>query len=676
MQLVEWLLSWSLFASAMGTEFHPVKSCNGIECYEVFSCRGFSGTTAHIREPLSTLTGVVLFPVGVVAALHGYRFELKVVATYLAVLTAVYIGCFIGDVIYYETCNAYPLDAIEQALLWPIPFPLRRATQDQLSRMNFFPKSDVMSITHDFGTMKMYLCIEFFICLVLVYTAREARLLGMLFERGPLGLGVHYGLDQFDEVLNHEALLKRKEPRSFFVEDGQLPQYNRDAEMPLAYHIGHNYGAFTGKSQTLDHGPSDDMDHWQERSQMAEAEFANAEADLQNAAKAYEAAREVVAHEKEEEANLEQQALNHFREHELHRESHQEHRAEDLAQDAADEALARAQDEGKSEQEARFEMATTYQQTLSKHHRKMLEMARARALHQHYRHVEREHKYEEMESDAIQNVQEAQADIQSAQMRMQQAQELKMSLGADRDRLVHQRLWKESMESEAKEKTAPGEMESPVENQQEYPRNALDFMPPTLPPGSFATGSLNLGTTQFRPSRLSPPGAFSTGSLDLGTTQFRDSIPPPPLTLPMGSLPLGTTVMQPPRLASPTSYGTSGNFGTGNLDSTATFGARRGPSMGDMNTTFGPASMGAVPSTLPRPSMGFLPQVRDAPQPGLPGSLGTMTLPPASMGPMSGGAVPSNMLEAPMRSTPSLGAVPSTLPPARDSSTYPGIFAD
>jgi len=210
------------------------------------------------------------------------------VATYLAILAVVYVGCFLGDIIYYETCNAYPLDAIEQALLWPIPFPLRRAAQDQLEKMKFFPKQDVDKITAGFATMAMYLSLEGVVCAVLVYTAYQAFLLGMLFERGPIGLGVHYGLGQFDEVLNHEAIMKRKEPKSFFVEDGQLAKWEPDAEMPLAYHVAHNYGAFEGKAMTLAEKPGHDRGPWQgdDGARTTEAEIAEAKSNLAKAEQA------------------------------------------------------------------------------------------------------------------------------------------------------------------------------------------------------------------------------------------------------------------------------------------------------------------------------------------------------------------------------------------------------
>merc|ERR1719401_2788812 len=107
-------------------------------------------------------------------------------------------------------------------------------------------------------------------CAFMCYTAWEARVLGMLAERGPLGLGVHYGLGQWDEIINHEAIKNRRQEKSKFVEDGKMPLTEYDVEQPLGYLVGHNYGAFAGATQ--DTGPSKNKKHWEERMKQAEEE--------------------------------------------------------------------------------------------------------------------------------------------------------------------------------------------------------------------------------------------------------------------------------------------------------------------------------------------------------------------------------------------------------------------
>jgi hypothetical protein len=530
----------------MGTEaVSPPQGCTGIECYEVFTCRGFAATTEHLRQPLMTITGAVIFPMGVVAALHGYRSELRLVVVYLAVLTAIYIGCLFGDIVYYNACDAYPSNAIQQTLLWPIAFPLRAATQEQISKLTFFPREVVDKITSNFATMFWYLVMELFICAFLVYTVREIRLLALLFECGPLGMGVHYGLDQFDEVLNHELIQKRKEPKSKFVEDAQLP-LESDVEAPLAYHVGHNYGAFHGKSARLAAGPSKDVEEWKERRQEVEEEMAYAESDLAKAKEAYHEANFDFSHEKEEEAKQEFEAMDKFRENEMHDEAHQERRAEELAEYAADEAAREAESQGMSPQEVWMVRMNAYQHKLSKHHRMMLEMTKARTLHQHYRHAEREQHYHEMEEEVAHKVEHAQSDIQEAQQRMQNAQDARRSLEAEKERLVQQNMWQEP--------TAAPEYEA-----DSFPE------PTTLPPAAGAA--------------LASPVEFGQGFGSLGYAPASMAYPPPPPTFTMGTSVSNTAVMGPVPTTSAVTA-TSGTFG-----GTANFGS-------------GPL-LGAVPSTLP-----------------------------------------------------------------------------
>jgi len=475
-RLGKWFLSWSLLDSLVGRDSLPTEACSGIECYEVFSCRGFSYTTEHIREPMSTISGAVLFPLGVMAALHGYRFELQVVAYYLAILTVVYIGCLIGDVLYYETCAAYPSNAIQQALLWPIAFPLRKAQQDELAQMKFFPIAAVDKITNNFATMALYLGTECVICAILVYTAYQACLLGLIMERGPIGLGVHYGLGQFDQILNHEAIQKRKVPKSKFVEDCQMPEYAADAEMPLAYHVSQNYGAFSGKSATLS-----------ERRGHVEEEMVEAKRELSNARQECENARDQAAHVKEDEQQVENEALQDFRANELNTERHQERRAEQLAEDAADEAQRTAEAEGMSPQATRVAMARAYQHTLSTYHREMLEMAKAQSLHQHYRHVEREQHYHDVEEDVTQKVQDAMSEVQKAELRVQQAQEAiqRQDLEGGEEHFVRQvaTLPRQAIDlsSPVEFGTSPKSMASFVK----YSPSSVPCPPPSMPLESF-----------------------------------------------------------------------------------------------------------------------------------------------------------------------------------------------
>lgn len=450
-QIAAWILHSAVITQVTGNEVLPPKACAGLECYEVFSCKGFAWVTDHIRTPLGPIFGAIFFPLGFNACLHSFRMELRVVSLFLMLATFVFVGCFIGDIFYYETCNAYPGAAIEQTLLWPIPFPLRAGQQDQIAKLEFFPKETVDKITDGFQTMSWYCLFELVVCVLLMYTAREARMLGLLFERGPLGLGVHYGLAQFDEVINHEQIKKRFDTKSQFIADAAPKPWNSELEAPLAYHVGHDYGAFHNGTQKVEN----DDDEWNVLfdEQMDAAEKLKSLADRHNfvgkdvdkalervaeAEQAYNNAVEKAGNESSGKTQEEIKAMEHFREEEVHKETHQEHVAEHLAEHHARHAAREAEEEGKSPQEVRMAQMQAYQHTLSKYHAEMLQLAKSRTLHEHYRHAEREHGYKDLHNELTKDVEDTRIYLEEARSHLAQTQVFQNNLDEKEELLMDQ----------------------------------------------------------------------------------------------------------------------------------------------------------------------------------------------------------------------------------------------
>merc|ERR1740120_27961 len=210
--------------------------------------------TQHIREPLVSISGALLLPVGIVGAHHGYRPHLHILSAYLVSSAALHIGIVLGDTVYLGTCGAYPSNIISQTLVnWLPPSPLTLASQAQLLSMDTYPFDAVALATNGFKVLVWYYAITGSLVVFLAYAATEAYRLGHLAERGPLGLGVHYGLGQWDEILNHDAVRRHKERgmRSQFIDDAQLPG-SADAEIvPFSQHFVGRYGATTGQVPVL-----------------------------------------------------------------------------------------------------------------------------------------------------------------------------------------------------------------------------------------------------------------------------------------------------------------------------------------------------------------------------------------------------------------------------------------
>jgi len=273
MSLFRWIGSTHILDMLMGNTWDKAKNrCIGEACYAVFSCLGMQKASQEIRQPLASLSGLLFFPLGGLGALRGTGWHLLYLFYYLAASASVYCGLIIFDIAYTEICDAYPENLVRMTLLSTFPpAPISMASKAMLNKIDYYPVSDVNKMLGIDG-LQWYLVFAIVWVLLLAYTSNEARLLASLIERGPLGLGVHYGLGQFDEVINHDAVLRHKEKymKSKFIDDCKLPLVPADVESPYGYAIeaSRTYGTYWGETsnrakfptpKTLDSEDSDDF---------------------------------------------------------------------------------------------------------------------------------------------------------------------------------------------------------------------------------------------------------------------------------------------------------------------------------------------------------------------------------------------------------------------------------
>mmetsp|Transcript_64432 Transcript_64432/g.135201 ORF Transcript_64432/g.135201 Transcript_64432/m.135201 type:complete len:292 (+) Transcript_64432:171-1046(+) len=227
-QLFLWALRSHLWDAIIGNpwEVKNEADCVGTNCYEVLSCFGLKDASFHLREPLTTLAGAIFFPIGLHGAHHVYRSQLQTLAVFLVCSTALHFVVFLGDLAYCQVCGAYPSNMIYHSVLaWLPPSPVTNAAQASLSKLSVFSYEQVATITENFAVAPWYNSMTTLLVLFLAYAAHEAVALGHFAERGPLGLGMHYGLGKWDEYLDHDAVrrLKNKSVRSKFIDDATLP---------------------------------------------------------------------------------------------------------------------------------------------------------------------------------------------------------------------------------------------------------------------------------------------------------------------------------------------------------------------------------------------------------------------------------------------------------------------
>eukprot|EP00448_Togula_jolla_P022199 CAMPEP_0170582330 /NCGR_PEP_ID=MMETSP0224-20130122/7525_1 /TAXON_ID=285029 /ORGANISM="Togula jolla, Strain CCCM 725" /LENGTH=370 /DNA_ID=CAMNT_0010905545 /DNA_START=140 /DNA_END=1252 /DNA_ORIENTATION=- len=231
-QILIMVADLNLWAKLMGEDKGSIissdgSSCSGAKCFEVWSCTGLKDASQNLRVPLLPISGLIFFPFGALGCLHGDRWYLSIGGRYLFILSLVNAGMIIFDCIFSVSCPMYSTNIIKETLIargLP-PSPVSLAAMDTLRTMTVFEKEAVDEAIGSFQLLLWYIAVAGAWTLLLFFVCSQVLLLSELVERGPLGLGVNYGLNQWDEVLNHDAIRihQAKHVRSKFLDDATLP---------------------------------------------------------------------------------------------------------------------------------------------------------------------------------------------------------------------------------------------------------------------------------------------------------------------------------------------------------------------------------------------------------------------------------------------------------------------
>eukprot|EP00747_Dinoflagellata_sp_TGD_P163556 gnl/TRDRNA2_/TRDRNA2_182338_c0_seq1.p1 gnl/TRDRNA2_/TRDRNA2_182338_c0~~gnl/TRDRNA2_/TRDRNA2_182338_c0_seq1.p1 ORF type:complete len:427 (+),score=90.51 gnl/TRDRNA2_/TRDRNA2_182338_c0_seq1:71-1351(+) len=260
LRLGGWIVNSHVVDSVIGTKWAPQHNCVGLGCYDVWSCYGMKDSSQHMREPVYTLAGAFFFPAGAIGAHWGSRSQTQMLAMFLLASATAHVGLYVFDIVFYETCNMYPMNMFHQTLLWAIPVsPLSSHATKELRHMDIYPIKEVDILTNHFPSFTWYLCFAGAWIFIQFFIGFEARTLGLIMERGPLGLGVHYGIDQWDEVIDWDVLRRKRNTRSKFIEDCIIDEPN-DVERPLGYGYDWSQG---GYGATMDDEQEQDTD-WEQ----------------------------------------------------------------------------------------------------------------------------------------------------------------------------------------------------------------------------------------------------------------------------------------------------------------------------------------------------------------------------------------------------------------------------
>lgn len=233
------------------------KSCTGTECYDVWTCRGMRDSTQHMRSPMLLLLGFAAALIGAYGGTHGLTWNCNTGGRGLILLGAACFVLILLDILYTHSCSAYPTNVIQSTFMGPfnqylVGVPASRDLRD----MSDYPIESVSKATGGFYILVWYVLMACAWGGFVLFVGLETRFLGSLVERGPLGLGVSYGLNQWDQIIDHEVvgIINRKMQPSQFIDDAQLPPPingggARPEHLVSGGEPGGDYGAMKAKAK-------------------------------------------------------------------------------------------------------------------------------------------------------------------------------------------------------------------------------------------------------------------------------------------------------------------------------------------------------------------------------------------------------------------------------------------
>lgn len=174
--------------------------CVGRSCREILSCEGTRTASFHTREIITLLCNMFFGYRGVLGSSYGYTQDTLWFATYLFALPWLLGGVFIADGGYTSVCGAYPLNVIDETLLWSVPnFPIQEALKTELrDAMSHHPVGYVNKLVKR-NVFFDYFLVETAVVILIMYGARQVYSHAQYVHHGPLGLGHLYDIGEWRE---------------------------------------------------------------------------------------------------------------------------------------------------------------------------------------------------------------------------------------------------------------------------------------------------------------------------------------------------------------------------------------------------------------------------------------------------------------------------------------------
>lgn len=274
LQILRWLWGSNLIDNLLGEPPKPVLGCSGPECWNMFTCDAMKAATLHIREPVTSLFGAIFYPIGFMGASRSWGGYIELFWYYIVASAVLHLCLIPCDYSYIQRCNAYPVNVIEHSLLQHLPpSPLSQDTQVAIRQTTDLSIQNIQQLTNGFHIQAWYFAIFGGWAFLLSYTAIQVWLLLFWTQEGPIGMGVNYGVDQWDEVLDIDALRRQKnrESRSRFLDDARQPILSPEWGSSYGYSAKKSYGTTDEEKDEPEPIYKDTSDGWLEEGAQQES---------------------------------------------------------------------------------------------------------------------------------------------------------------------------------------------------------------------------------------------------------------------------------------------------------------------------------------------------------------------------------------------------------------------
>mmetsp|Transcript_39514 Transcript_39514/g.113699 ORF Transcript_39514/g.113699 Transcript_39514/m.113699 type:complete len:251 (+) Transcript_39514:120-872(+) len=198
-------IAWAVYRLQLpgdegSSAWHARDRCIGSRCQDVLTCKGTRAASFHTREPIALVGGAVFGFWGFLGALNGYIDDLRWFGFYLYAYAALLLALVFADSAYTLICGEYPLNIIDEALLWRAPrLPVREAVKFELREtMVSYPVGFVDKLSQ-MQVYMFYLLVEACMAAFCVYSGFQSLMVAQFMRHGALGLGAVFDMRDWKE---------------------------------------------------------------------------------------------------------------------------------------------------------------------------------------------------------------------------------------------------------------------------------------------------------------------------------------------------------------------------------------------------------------------------------------------------------------------------------------------